>query len=580
MNISQPIHTETNNCQDCYKCIRECPVKAIKVESDSASIIKDLCIFCGKCVLICPVGAKKIRNDLDRVRLLLKQSRKVYVSLAPSFVPEFVDYGMEGLIVALQRLGFAGVSETALGAELYTRQAAEYLDQKESGVFISTACPSVVELIRKFYPELVPNLVPLLSPMLAHGQLLRRWLGDDIHVVFIGPCVAKKTESDEFNDIIDAALTFSDLRRWLEAENIMPDSFSNSELSEAAFNPFKAGEGAIYPIDGGMVHALQAVTNQGDVFFMNISGVENIRHSLAGFDLVDREDKIFLELMACDGGCVCGPGNTIPSMAIIKNYYIRKYLKSKTGDSEANPEISKTGNIQINHCYLDSNLKQKEWLESDITDALRTVGKTHPEDELNCGGCGYNSCRNFAISMLNDMAERQMCVSYMRKVASDKASVLLQRMPYGVVLADENLRIIECNEPFARLLGEEACLAWDAKPGLSGGDLHKFLSFHNIFSNVLSSGIDFIDKDLSDKEHMFNLSVFSIQKHKIVCGIIHDLHHGEIIQEEVLKRVRKVVRENLETVQKVAFLLGENAARTEATLNAVVNSGPEKKMYE
>ena len=580
MNILQPIHTETNNCQDCYKCIRECPVKAIKVERDSASIVKDLCIFCGQCVSICPVGAKKIRNDMDRVRLLLRQSPKVYVSLAPSFIPEFADFGVEGLIAALQSLGFAGVSETALGAERYTRQAAEWLAQKESGVFISTACPSVVELIRKYYPAHVPDLVPLLSPMLAHGQLLHKWFGDDIHVVFIGPCVAKKTESDEFSDIIDAALTFTDLRKWLEVENIRPGSFSQPELTAAVFHPFKAGEGAIYPIDGGMVHSLQAVTNPEEVFFMNISGVGNIRESLVGLDQMKGKDKIFLELMACNGGCVCGPGNTVPARAVIKNYHIRKYLKSKTGGNEANPEITKTGNIQLNHCYLDSNLEERVWSETDIIDALRTVGKTHTEDELNCGGCGYNSCRNFAISMLNDMAERQMCVSYMRKVASDKASVLLQRMPYGVVLADENLRIIECNGPFASLLGEDATLAWDAKPGLSGGDLRKFLGFHNIFSNVLSSGIDFIDKDLTDNEHMFNLSVFSIQKHKIVCGIIQDLHRGEIIQEEVLKRIRKVVRENLETVQKVAFLLGENAARTEATLNAVVNAAPVKELYD
>lgn len=580
MNILQPIHTETNNCQDCYKCIRECPVKAIKVERDSASIIKDLCIFCGKCVLICPVGAKKIRNDMDRVRLLLGQNQKVYVSLAPSFIPEFADYGVEGLIAALKSLGFAGVSETALGAELYTRQAAEWLAQKKNGVFISTACPSVVELIRKYYPEHVPNLAPLLSPMLAHGQLLHKWLGDDIHVIFIGPCVAKKTESDEFSDIIDAAITFADLRHWLEEENIKPRSFGENELKEAVFNPFKAGEGAIYPIDGGMVHSLRAVINQDEVFFMNISGIENIRESLVGLDKFNSKDKIFLELMACEGGCVCGPGNTIPAQAVIKNFHIRNYLKAKTAGSETNPEISKTGNIKLNHCYLNSNLPAKAWSETDITDALRTVGKTHPKDELNCGGCGYNSCRNFAISMLNDMSERQMCVSYMRKVASDKASVLLQRMPHGVVLADENLKIIECNEPFTKLLGEEACLAWDAKPGLSGGDLRKFLGFHNIFSNVLSSGIDFIDKDLTDNEHIFNLSVFSIQKHKIVCGIIQDLHHGEIIQEEVLKRIRKVVRENLETVQKVAFLLGENAARAEATLNAVVNTAPAKELYD
>ncbi len=208
--------------------------------------------------------------------------------------------------------------------------------------------------------------------------------------------------------------------------------------------------------------------------------------------------------------------------------------------------------------------------EAEIEEALKTVGKSSRSDELNCGGCGYNSCRDFAIAMLRDMAERQMCVSYMRRVASDKASVLLQRMPYGVILVDDSLHIIESNRAFANLVGNDLPLLWEARPGLQGADIRKMLGYHKVFSNVLSSGNDLIDKNIDEKGRMINLSVFTIQRHRIVCGIVQDLHQPEIIQEQAIGKIRQVVRENMATVQKVAFLLGENAARTEAMLNALV----------
>lgn len=573
----QPVYTEVNNCQDCYKCIRECPVKAIKIEADRASILKDLCIFCGKCTLICPSGAKKVRDDVSRVKRMLRRDKPVYVSLAPSFVAEFSDFTTQALISGLMKLGFAGVSETALGAELVTGQTAELLSHSGPGIYISTACPSVVDYIRKYQPRLTQNLVGLHSPMMAHAALLRQWFGESIQVVFFGPCVAKKTESDDFPSLVNAVLTFRDLRTWFGEAGIVPELFINSEKSD--FVPKRAFDGALYPLDGGMVSSLRNTSHCSDVSFMHISGIGNIKQALAGLDAANPEARVFLEMLACDGGCVSGPGTNSQCGTIVKNLLVDQFRKQPK-QSMTDVQIG-TPDIRSNYCIVSRSKKsESSWSEADIHEALRTVGKSSKADELNCGGCGYNSCHDFAIAMLHGMAERQMCVSYMRRVANDKASVLLQRMPYGVVLVDDRMHIIECNKPFADLLGNDAAELWEARPGLKSADLSKLIGFHKIFANVLASGNDLIDKDITENQRRFNLSVFTIQRQRIICGIIQDLHQPELLQEEVIRRIKKVVRENMGTVQKVAYLLGENAARTESMLNALVNSQVNDKQGE
>lgn len=573
MDRMQPVYTEINNCQDCYKCIRECPVKAIRIESDRASIVRDLCIFCGGCTLICPSGAKKVRDDVSRVKLLLSQDKPVYVSIAPSFVTEFTTYTTEEIIAGLKMLGFEGISETALGAELVSAETAEILHKSSPGVYISSACPSAVDYIRKYRPELTSSILDIYSPLMAHAALLRKIYGDDIRVVFIGPCVSKKNESDDFNSLIDVAITFKDLRNWFEEEGILPGLITKTE--EAGFVPFRAKDGSLYPLDGGMVTTLKNIKNDPSVSYMHISGMQNIEAALDGLTDLESNTKLFLELLVCDGGCINGPGTTSQKGTVVKNVKIENFRKESNGITDGTGLIRELPEIRSAFCTVSQPIVTQDYSEADIQEALRSAGKTSKADELNCGGCGYNSCRDFAIAMLKDMAERQMCVSYMRKVASDKASVLLQRMPYGVVLIDDSLHVIESNKAFADLVGNDLPALWSARPGLQGADLKKMVGYHKIFSNVLSSGNDLIDKNIDDKGKLMNLSVFTIQKHRIICGIIQDLHQPGIMQQQVMRQIRQVVHENMSTVQKVAFLLGENAARTEAMLNSVV-SGYEK----
>lgn len=290
--ISYPIYTEKTECQDCYKCVRHCPVKAIRVEEFHATIDHELCVFCGKCVEICPVQAKRVRNDIPRAKLLLQRKKQVFVSLAPSYPVEFP--GEERLILgALKRLGFAGVAFTARGAAALSREIRQ--DRRELTGRISSACPVVVEYVRKYQPLLTPHLSSYLSPMLIHGGELRRLGGEDIGVVFIGPCIAKKREADSPGSTVDIALTFREFRRWIEEEGIGWEDL----LQEALPEEFSLGGAELYPMEGGMARTLEPGDEGMNI--LGCAGLKIIKESLDSA-LLAGEEAPFLDLLGCEGG--------------------------------------------------------------------------------------------------------------------------------------------------------------------------------------------------------------------------------------------------------------------------------------
>ena len=304
MNSQTPIYTERTECQDCFKCIRECPVKAIKVENACAAVIPDLCIMCGHCVEICPNGAKHVRDDLKRARNLLAEKEEVFASLAPSFVSEFPDIPATAVIRVLKKLGFKGVSETALGAELVSGSAATLLEDRTPRVIISTACPVVVNYIGKYVPQYVNCLMPQVSPILAHCKMLRETFGPGIGVVFFSPCIGKKREADSNPNILDIALTFEDMRRWMVEEGLI---FETDSSGSESFVPFSAREGGLYPIDGGMMAGVKANCSIMEADCMAFSGIRNIKNAISGLNEMRLSHPVFLELLACEGGCVNGP---------------------------------------------------------------------------------------------------------------------------------------------------------------------------------------------------------------------------------------------------------------------------------
>jgi iron only hydrogenase large subunit-like protein len=566
MNI-QAIYTEKSNCQDCYKCIRQCPVKAIKIEDHSASIIPELCIECGHCILICPKGAKRFRNDVNAVKMLLQTGSTVIASIAPSYTSEYDAYESSQFISALKKLGFWNVSETALGADIYNNETVKYLSNKQSGLFLSSCCPSVVNLIQKYYPQHEDKLLTIPSPMYLHAQLLKEYYGNKIKVVFIGPCISKKTEATINPGLVDAVLTYTELNSWLEDEKIViADQKVESDVN---FMPYPAKEGHLYPIDGGLIEGLKKEKIKKTFNYQAFSGTNNIKNLLNTLGVEEEKTPVFLELMACAGGCVNGPTTTKEKSILSKIINTRNTYEKP--DCDHNAELNKPYFRITNKLHKTSeNTKVPD--EEEIQEALQSVGKTSEKDELNCSGCGYESCRSFALALLLGKAERSMCVSYMRKVAHNKASVLLQKMPYGVFMVDEDLKIIESNYNFAKILGSEVEDLFADIPGLEGACLDLLIPSNKLFSNFISSGEESLEKDIRINKKIFHLSLFTIQKHKILCGLIQSINSAGIIEDEVVKRTRAVIQENLSTVQKVAYLLGENASRTEVILNSIIES--------
>jgi iron only hydrogenase large subunit-like protein len=558
MNALCPVYTERTECQDCYRCIRECPVKAIKVESGYASVVAELCISCGRCVASCPNGAKRVRFDRGRVERLLASGAKVVVSLAPSWLTDFPGLRPGQMIAALRMLGFHAVSETALGAQEVSAHLAQLLPQSSGRAVFSTACPVVVDFVRKYRPALTPNLSGLLSPALAHARMLERSLGDEVCVVFIGPCIAKKREADRHPDLLSAALTFAELRNWLRERDIAPSQLTESP--DDRFIPEAAREGGLYPIEGGMLMGVKAQCQAVDAAFMSFSGLANVLSAIDGIEELRPDHAVFLELLACEGGCVNGPevarsgGTAAKRLKVIRNTQLaetaRRPLQPIENDYPPDPPPN---GVAIS--------------EQQIREVLRSVGKFTVEDELNCGGCGYDSCREFAKAFMIGRAERNMCAGYMRKLAQKKTHVLMQKMPSAIVIADENLKIVEYNPSFARFFGGD-----DPDVTLEGTELSALVPFFNLFRTVLTAGNELPDREVRFRGRVFSCSIFTIEKDALVCGIFRDATKPTLEKEQIIERARQVIQKNLLTVQQIAYLIGENAAESEITLNSIVES--------
>ncbi|MBO7224774.1 MAG: 4Fe-4S binding protein [Bacteroidales bacterium] len=583
MQNTAPVYTEKSNCQDCYRCVKACPVKAIKLESGSASIVPDLCIYCGTCTLICPNGTKKVRNDLASVKQSLMRQEKIIVSLAPSYLSEYAKEDIHKVIAAFKEAGFWQVSETAIGAEKVAEATKAWIDSQPNGVYISSCCPSAVQLIKKYYPEYSSYIVPVFSPMITHSLFLKS-IYPNAKVAFVGPCAAKKSELDKFQGKIDFVLTFQEIKELFDDMGIYFEFMKPTE--EDVFFPFKASKGNLYPIDGGMLtNMIDSITttearinhNTGnvDARYMTFSGVQNIKEILSDFNQLDTSCKTFLELMTCEGGCIKGPcsnencSSATKRVQVLKNVNINK-------EEHNYEETLKQLDISENYDYIKA-VEQKEYTQKQIQEALKRVNKKSEADELNCGGCGYDTCRQFAKALIDGRAENDMCVSYMRKIAQDKTNILLKKIPQGIVIVNESLKIVDTNEKFASMLGEEVKALYDTNPGLHGADITKLVPFHKFFSSVLSTGVDVLEQDIRDGDNYYGLSIFSVQDFSLVCGILQNLHAPEVRKDIVLKRTQDVIMENMKVVQKIAFLLGENASYTEAMLNSIVESHQDKE---
>ncbi len=558
--MTAPVYTIENECQDCYKCVRHCPVKAIRIVNGKASVIPEACVACGECVKVCPAHAKKIRSDLARMKELLSSGARLYASVAPSFAGYFKGVTLGRLAAAIKKLGFEGVSETAHGAESVSAHVSRLLAQTDAPLVISSACPAAVDMVRKYLPGYAKFISPLPSPVRAHAGLLKEAYGADVKVVFFGPCAAKKNEADAHPDRLALACVFPALEQLLQEKGIALDGGEEAEL---ALGP--AEEGRFYSVEGGMNDTLR--DGKADVRYISVSGLDNLRRMLKGVAVGPLEPgrrKLFLEVLACPGGCVNGPVMPTDGGSL-----------STLFATDAQAPLQTSVNRCFTHCgvsaYPADEIRSNEPDESSMAKALARVGKFAKCDELNCGACGYETCREFAKALIAGKAEEAQCHTFLKKNFQRTSNALIKYIPAGVVIVDGKGLVVECNRVFAEMCGETD--VFDALGNLEGIDCSTLMGeFADLFAGALEHGSEIVKYRQPWKDRIVNVSVFPIAKGEFAGAVVQDVTQNEGRREEVAAKAREVIAKNVYTVQQVARLFGEHIAETEIMLNEIAGA--------
>lgn len=539
-------------CKDCFKCLRECPVKAIRYENHQAKIIEQRCILCGRCTLVCPQNAKQVHSELDDVLALLSSGRKVVASLAPSFVSSFDTQDLDVMKEALFALGFAEVEETAVGAKAVTEEYARLLGTGEFKNFITSACPAVNRMISIYYPDALKYLAPVPSPMVAHARMLKK-RDPDAAIVFIGPCIAKKREAAE-SGIIDGVLTFEELNTVFAQKNI--DLCKIEAKRHAEGTELKA---RYYPIPRGIIKSFDSLPAGYE--YVAVDGVERCAEVL---DEIDTLSGLFLELNCCEYACVGGPCRLHVKGGNIKsNENVRKYAAKDMG---AAPAVTEQVDLTEKHprIILDDFVPS----EKDIRAILAKTGKNSPEDELNCGACGYSTCREKAIAVLNGYADIEMCLPYMRSRAESMSYEIIQNTPNGIVLMGDDFKILDINTRAMKLLG------------ITEHDVRGMLAFDCFdceeFINAVTRGRNVSKKKVfvNRTKKYIELSIILLQEHKVLFGVMKDITESveydeklNAVKLETLATTDEVIKKQMRVAQEIASLLGETTAETKVALN-------------
>ncbi|MGE5485280.1 MAG: [Fe-Fe] hydrogenase large subunit C-terminal domain-containing protein [Ignavibacteriales bacterium] len=564
------ISTIEARCKDCYKCLRSCPVKAIRFvggasKSDlHAKVMAERCILDGTCLLACPQRAKKVRLEKDAVKALLESGRTVIASLAPSFAGALLRERQGRVVSAIKRLGFERVEETAYAAGSVSSEHVKALDGMEPPV-ITSSCPVVVNLVEMYYPEVMAHLAPVVSPMVAHARYLKAAI-PGAAVVFIGPCVAKKDEAERSGDV-DAVLTFAELSEWLREEGI--DLESLEECAPDGPGPVAA---RLFPIDGGLLRTATLSTDVLSEEYRVISGVENCMQFFDRLraDHAEGNRLRLVEMLACTGGCIAGPGvqGCVPVVeASDRRQTVIEYYRAHAGDERPAPAPVR---IDLSRCYKERSPGLAAPDEVTIRGILAQTGKLTPEDELNCGACGYGSCREKAVAVFHGFADLQMCMPFMRERAESLSNVVLGSTPNGVVVVDHRLNVIDMNRAAETMFG---C----ARQKMTGKPLVELIDPEN-FERVLESKkmlrvrVDYPQYSISTEQ-----SVFYVEKENVVIGIFVDRTEEQKRKSEALRtrqsvisRAQEVIDKQMKVAQEIAGLLGETTAETKILLTKLM----------
>ncbi len=550
------LRLKKSNCKNCYKCIRHCPVKAIRFSGNQAHIIGNECILCGHCFVVCPQNAKEIVDETEKVRVLLQSGDPVYVSLAPSFVANYNDVGIEAMRKALMQLGFAGVEETAVGATIVKTEYERLLHEEGRDIVISSCCHSINLLIQKYFPAELEYLADVLSPMQAHCLDIKR-RHPEAKTVFIGPCVAKKDEAQYYEGITDAVLTFEELTQWFKRERITLDK---------EMTPDPESRARFFPTTGGILKTM--AQNEPGYTYMAIDGVESCIAALRDIES-GKIHKCFIEMSACVGSCIAGPAMDKNSREPVQDYMaIARYAGERDfAVDQPAPEY-----LKKQFTFIEHKLTQPS--EAEIASALRQMGKFKPSDELNCGSCGYPSCRDKAIAICQGKAEISMCLPFLKDKAESFSDTIVNNTPNGLIVLNENLEVQQINKSARRIMNIRSA------SDVLGESVIRILD-PSLFVQVKNTGRDIRDQRVylaEYKRYVEETVVYDRDSHMLM-GIFRDITDEEAerekkenISRQTVEVADRVVEKQMRIVQEIASLLGETAAETKIALTKLKES--------
>lgn len=540
-----------SNCKNCYKCIRNCPVKAIRFSGNQAHIIGNECILCGQCFVVCPQNAKEIVDETEKAKVLLQGKEPVIVSIAPSFIANYEGVGINAMRKALKKLGFYDVEETAVGATIVKTEYERMLREDDRDVIITSCCHSINLLIQKHFPAALEFLADVVSPMQAHCKDIKSRY-PNAKTVFIGPCVAKKDEAEHYQGIVDAVLTFEELSKWLKEEGIeLEQEIDNDVCSRARF----------FPTTGGVLKTMAQDTP--GYTYLALDGVDNCIAALR--DIIDGKiHKCFIEMSACIGSCIGGP--------VMEKYHhsstVKDYIAVSSYAGTKDFEVSQPKAIELKKSFEYIERRSPMPSETEIMNILRQMGKFKPSQELNCGSCGYNTCREKAIAICQGKAEISMCLPFLKDKAESFSDTIVNNSPNGLIVLNENLEVQQINTAARKLMNIRSA------NDVLGDQVIRILD-PTVFMNVLSTGREVRDERvyLAEYKRFVEQSIVYDKDSHLLIAIMRDITDEqnerakkENISRQTVEVADKVVDKQMRIVQEIASLLGETAAETKIAL--------------
>lgn len=563
------IDFKATKCKHCYKCVRNCEVKAIMIKDGRAEIMPDKCILCGKCLQICPQSAKQLVSDLGQVRSWIMSGKKVVLSIAPSYMGLLKFKTIGQVKAALKKLGFADVRETSEGAVLVTEEYTRLLQEGKMENIITTCCPSVNDLIEIYYPQLVPWLAPVVSPMIAHGKLLKKEYGQDAKVVFLGPCIAKKKESQDprHPDCIDAVLNFTEIQDWFKDQNIVVE-----ECEDEPFDIIDPKVNRLYPVTNGVVNSVLATEGRVDSYRkFYVHGTKNcidVCESLSRGEI----KGCFIEINNCSGGCVKGPTVEDETISQFKvKLDMEDAVKKAPVDSRTVSRM--LVDVQMRKDFMDRSVKEPMPTEEEIQAILREIGKNRPEDELNCSACGYPTCRDKAIAVFQKKAEINMCIPFMHEKAESLSNLVMETSPNIVLIVDKDMKVMEYSAVGEKYFGKTRSEALDMY-------LYEFIDpvdfqwVYDTHQNIHGKRVKYEEYGLSTLQN-----IVYIEREDVVLATFIDITKEEEQAKaeydkklETVDLAQRVIHKQMMVAQEIAGLLGETTADTKTTLTKLCQS--------